>query len=40
MKTYKYEIRRETGSTFTCRNLTWIERLRYKINGCKVIKLY
>lgn len=39
MNAFKYEIKREKCSTFTCRNLTWIERLKYRIKGYEVIKL-
>ena len=36
---FKYELRRSKGSIFTCIDLTWIERMKYRLRGFKVIKL-
>lgn len=39
MNCFKYELRRDGGSIFTPRNLTWFEKLKYWLKGYKVIKL-
>jgi hypothetical protein len=39
MNEFKYELRRGKGSMFTQRDLTWFERLKYRLRGFKVIKL-
>lgn len=36
---FKYELQRGGGSMFTCRNLTWLERMMYRLKGYKVIKM-
>lgn len=37
---FKYELQRGGGSMFTPRDLTWLERMKYRLKGYKVIKLY
>ena len=40
MCTFKYElVRKSGGSIITSRNLTWFERLKYRLKGYNVIKL-
>lgn len=39
MNHFKYELQKGGGSLFTCRNLNWFERLKYRVKGYKVIKL-
>ena len=36
---FKYELQRGGGSLFTPRDLTWFERLLYRLRGYKVIKM-
>lgn len=36
---FKYELRRGGGSLFTPRDLTWFERLVYRLKCYKVIKI-
>lgn len=39
MNSFKYKLQRGGSSMFTCRNLTWLERMLYRFKGYKVIKL-
>ena len=39
MCTYKYELRKGNGSMLTSKRLTWLERLKYRLKGYKIIKL-
>lgn len=39
MCSFKYELRKGEGTMLTSRNLTWFERLKYRLKGYKVIKL-
>ena len=36
---FKYELQRGGGSLFTPRDLTWFERLAYRLKGYKVIEM-
>jgi hypothetical protein len=36
---FKYELQRGGGSLFTPRDLTWFERLAYRLKCYKVIKM-
>ena len=39
MNNLKYKLEKNRGSIFTCRDLNFFERLRYRLKGYKVIKL-
>jgi hypothetical protein len=39
MSDFKYILKRNRGSIFTQRNLTWFERLKYRLKGYKIIKM-
>lgn len=36
---FKYELRRGGGSMFTPRDLTWFEKMVYRLKGYKIIKM-
>ena len=39
MNEFKYVVSKGRGSLFTQRNLTWLERLMYRLKGYKVTKI-
>ena len=39
MSHFKYILKRNRGSIFTQRDLTWFERMKYRFKGYKVIKV-
>lgn len=39
MNSFKYKLEKGKGSIFTCKNLTWFEKLKYRLKGYKVTKL-
>lgn len=39
MNEFKYELKRGGSYMYTSKNLTWLERLMYRLKGYKVIRL-